>query len=89
MSIGLGIFLFVVGAILRFAIRVQVSWINLELVGDLLMGAGVVVTVIGIVLLVRKRSTVTTVRTAVDPQTGEQVASRRTDVDPRPVDPNL
>jgi hypothetical protein len=84
MSIGVGIFVFVVGAILRFALRVQVSWINLELVGDLLMGAGVVVVIIGIVLLVRKRSSVTTVRTAVDPNSNEQVASRETKVDPLP-----
>lgn len=84
MSIGVGIFLFVVGAVLRFALRVQVSWINLELVGDLLMGAGVVVVIIGIVLLVRKRSSVTTVRTAVDPNSGENVASRETKVDPLP-----
>lgn len=82
MSIGLGIFLFVVGAILAFAVRVQVSWIDLQLVGDLLMGAGVVVVIIGIVLLVRKRSSVTTVRTAVDPSTGDSVASRETRVDP-------
>jgi hypothetical protein len=84
MSIGVGIFLFVVGAVLRFALRLQVSWINLELVGDLLMGAGVVVVIIGIVLLVRKRSSVTTVRTAVDPNSGENVASRETKVDPLP-----
>ena len=84
MSIGVGIFVFVVGAVLRFALRVQVSWINLELVGDLLMGAGVVVVIIGIVLLVRKRSSVTTVRTAVDPNSGENVASRETKVDPLP-----
>jgi hypothetical protein len=82
MSIGLGIFLFVVGAILRFALRVQASWIDLQLVGDLLMGAGVVVVIIGIVLLVRKRSSITTVRTAVDPASGENVASRETRVDP-------
>lgn len=84
MSIGVGIFLFVVGAILRFALRVQVSWISIDLVGDLLMGAGVVVVIIGIVLLVRKRSSVTTVRTAVDPNSGENVASRETKVDPLP-----
>ena len=84
MSIGVGIFVFVVGAILRFALRVQLSWISLELVGDLLMGAGVVVVIIGIVLLVRKRSSVTTVRTAVDPNNGENVASRETKVDPLP-----
>ena len=84
MSIGLGIFLVVVGAVLRFALRLQVSWINLELVGDLLMGAGVVVVIIGIVLMVRKRRSVTTVRSAVDPNSGENVASRETKVDPLP-----
>ena len=84
MSIGVGIFLFVVGAILRFALRVQVSWISIVLVGDLLMGAGVVVVIIGIVLMVRKRSSVTTVRTAVDQNSGENVASRETKVDPLP-----
>ena len=82
MNIGLGIFLFVVGAILRFAVNVQVSWIDLKLVGVFLMGAGVVVAVIGIVLLVRKRSSVTTVRTAVDPASGDSVASRETRVTP-------
>lgn len=82
MNIGLGIFLFVVGAILRFAVNVQVSWINLQLVGDFLMVAGVVVAVIGIVLLLRKRSSVTTVRTAVDPASGDSVASRETRVTP-------
>jgi hypothetical protein len=81
MNIGLGIFLFVVGAILRFAVNVQVSWINLQLVGDFLMGAGVVVVIIGIVLLVRKRSSITTVRT-IDGTNGERVASRETRVDP-------
>ncbi len=84
MSIGLGIFLFVVGAIMRFALNVQLSWINLQLVGNLLMGAGVVVVIIGVVLMVRKRSTVTTVRTAVDPNSGENVARRETKVDPLP-----
>jgi nitrate reductase gamma subunit len=84
MNIGAGIFLVVVGAILRFALNVQLSWIDLQLVGSLLMGAGVVVIVIGIVLLVRKRSTVTTVRTAVDPQSGENIAQRETKVDPLP-----
>ena len=84
MSIGLGIFLFVIGAILRFALNVQVAWINLQLVGDLLMGAGVIVAVIGIVLLVRKRSSTTTVRTAVDPNSGENVAQRETRTDPLP-----
>jgi nitrate reductase gamma subunit len=61
---------------------VQVSWINLQLVGVFLMGAGVVVVIIGVVLLMRKRSSVTTVRTAVDPASGDSVASRETRVTP-------
>ncbi len=78
MSIGLGIFLFVVGAILTFAVNVSVDWINLDLVGYLLMGAGVVITIIGIALLVRRRSAVTTERTVTP--AGETVAERSTKV---------
>jgi nitrate reductase gamma subunit len=78
MSIGLGIFLFVVGAILSFAINVQVSWIDLHLVGYLLMGAGVVIAIIGIALLARRRSAVTTERTVTP--AGETVAERSTQI---------
>ncbi|TXK16331.1 DUF6458 family protein [Homoserinibacter sp. GY 40078] len=84
MSIGLGIFLFVVGAILTFALNVQVDWIDLDLVGYLLMGAGVIVTLIGIVLVVRKRQSVTTVRSDVDPATGSRVEQRSTQTDVEP-----
>jgi hypothetical protein len=83
MSIGFGIFLFVVGAILAFALDVEVDWIDLDLVGYLLMGAGVVVAVIGVILMVRKRQTVVTERT-VDPVAGESVAQRTTSTDPEP-----
>jgi len=84
MSIGLGIFLFVVGAILAFALNVQVDWIDLDLVGYLLMGAGFIVTLIGIILMVRKRQSVTTVHTNVDPATGSRVDQRSTETDPLP-----
>ena len=43
MSLGLGIVLFVIGAILAFALNLTVDWINLQLVGYILMIAGVVV----------------------------------------------
>jgi len=80
-SIGTGIVLFVIGAILAFAVNVQVSWIDLHLVGYILMGAGVIVFLIGIVLLVRKRSTVATTRT-VDSTGREQVTQQRSESDP-------
>jgi uncharacterized membrane protein len=81
MSIGLGIFLLVVGAIMVFALNVTVEWMDIELVGYILMGAGAVIVLLGIVLLTRKRSSITTTRSAVDPASGEQVTSQKNSVD--------
>lgn len=78
MSIGAGIVLFVIGAILTFAVNVELEWINLDLIGYILMGAGVLVFIIGIVLLMRRRSTDTVTRTAVDPAAGERVTRQST-----------
>ena len=76
MSIGTGIVLFVLGAILVFAVNVEVTWVNLDMVGYILMGAGVVIFLIGIVLLARRRRTETVSRTYVDPATGEPTTRR-------------
>jgi len=76
MSIGAGIVLFVIGAILAFALNVQLDWVNLDLVGYILMGAGVVIVLIGIVLLARRRQSESVTRTTVDPVAGEQVTRR-------------
>lgn len=56
MSIGLGIFLIVIGAILTFALNFQVEWIDLDLIGWILMVAGVIVVIIGLILLATRRS---------------------------------
>lgn len=83
MSIGAGIALFVIGAILAFAVQVDVPGVSLDLIGYILMGAGALVFVIGLVLLMRRRQTDTVTRTAVDPAAGEQVTrqtTRRDDV---------
>lgn len=76
MSLGTGIVLLVIGAILAFALNVQVDWIDLHLVGYILMIAGAVGIILGIVLLSRRRRSVATTRTAVDPATGERVTRR-------------
>jgi hypothetical protein len=76
MSIGFGIFLFAVGAILAFAVNVTLEWITLSTVGYILMAAGAVMVVIGGVLMARKRSSVTTQHTHVDAASGEQVTRR-------------
>lgn len=73
MSIGTGIALFVIGAILVFAINVEVAWVDLDMVGYILMGAGFVVFLIGIILLARRRSTQSVSRTYVDPATNDDV----------------
>jgi membrane-bound ClpP family serine protease len=83
MSIGLGIFLFVVGAILVFALDVSLTWIDLDLVGYILMAAGAVIFVLGLILTVRGRNSTTTTRTIADPINGEQVTRRQTNVDDR------
>lgn len=81
MSIGLGIFLFVVGAILAFALNLTVDWIDLQLVGYICMIAGVVVAIIGIALLVRRRQSVITERSGVD-ASGAQVTERSSETEP-------
>jgi membrane-bound ClpP family serine protease len=81
MSIGTGIGLFVIGAILAFAVNVDLGVVNLSLIGYILMGAGVVVFIIGLVMLTRRRQSVSTTRSAVDPASGEQVTRRSTESD--------
>jgi hypothetical protein len=82
MSLGFGIFLIVVGAILTFALNVTVSWIDLHLVGWILMGAGLVVVIIGIVLIVRRRTSVITNRSGIDPRSGERITETERRDDP-------
>jgi hypothetical protein len=77
MSIGTGIALFVIGAILTFAINVDVTAVDLDMIGIILMIAGAIVFVIGLVFLLRKRQSTTTVRSGVDAN-GVQVAERST-----------
>ncbi|MDQ4213864.1 DUF6458 family protein [Microbacterium sp. ASV81] len=55
MGMGVGIVLFVVGAILEFALRVTVTWIDVHLVGYILMIAGGVVFLLSLILLLSRR----------------------------------
>jgi len=79
MSIGTGIGLFVVGAILAFAIHNAV--VSLQLIGYILMVAGVVVFILGLVFTLRKRQSITTVTSGVDSD-GRAVNQRRTATTP-------
>lgn len=79
MGIGSGIFLFAVGAILAFALNFETSVIDLDLVGYILMGAGVIVFIISLVLVMRKRSSVETVRHTGDGVGGTTQRETRSD----------
>jgi len=81
MSIGTGVVLFVIGAILVFALNFETEVVNLDMIGYILMAAGVVVFVIGLVMLARRRQAVTTSRSGTDSVTGERVERRVTEVD--------
>ena len=81
MSLGAGIVLFVIGAVLAFALNIQVAWLDLQLVGYILMAAGIVGIILGVVLLTRKRQSVATTRSAVNPASGEHVVSRTSESD--------
>jgi hypothetical protein len=61
MSIGTGIVMLVIGAVLRFAITLPNAFIDLGTVGVILMGAGFIALAIGIFVAIRPRSTVETV----------------------------
>jgi hypothetical protein len=81
MSIGTGLFLVVVGSILAFAVNIQVDWINLQYVGYLFMGAGIVSFFTSLLLVMKKRSSLTTTRSAVGPANGERVVQHETKSD--------
>lgn len=83
MSLGGGIFLIVVGAILAFALNVNVGWIDLHMVGYICLIAGIIITILGIILMTRKRTSRVTRSTTIDPNTGQQVDTTRRD------DPNV
>lgn len=71
MRIGSSVFLIALGAILTFAVEADIPYISLDLVGYILMIAGVV----GLVwaLLASNRSRTTETRVVNDPATGETV----------------
>ncbi|ROS73867.1 hypothetical protein EDF24_2870 [Curtobacterium sp. PhB130] len=79
MSIGGGIFLMVVGAIMAFALDFQLARVDINLIGYILLVAGFLVLVLGIVSRVRRRRVESTYTVTVDPVTGERVTRRITD----------
>lgn len=75
MRIGSSVALIAIGAILTFAVEADIPYVSLDLVGYILMAAGV----IGLIwsLLTASRRRVTQTRAVQDPATGETI--RRTE----------
>lgn len=80
MRIGSSIFLIAVGAILTFAINADVvSIVNLDMVGWILMGVGVIGLIASIIMSApRRQHRVSESRSVVDPNTGEAVTRNET-----------
>ncbi len=80
MGIGTGIFLFVVGAILTFALRddLAANYVNLDAIGIILMVAGAVVAIISAILMTRKQRSISTTRSTVDVDAGQRIDQHET-----------
>lgn len=72
MGLGLGIFLIVVGAILAFAVDYNVAGIELTTIGYILMAAGVLSLLLGLVMNTQRTNT-----------THREIVDRKTDADVR------
>ena len=82
MYIGLGIVLVVIGAILVFALNVDIPGVGDDALGYILIVAGVLAIILSFAFRGRRPGAVTTTREShVDPATGTRVD--RTDIDPR------
>jgi len=71
MRIGSSVFLIALGAILTFAVEADIPYVSLDLVGYILMAAGL----IGLIwaLMAQNRSRTTETRVVNDPNTGETI----------------
>lgn len=78
MGIGAAIFLIAVGAILAFGVNVSIGWLDLWVVGWVLILAGVIGLVLTLVLRSTRRRREVVTRAPVD----RTVEERRTEVGP-------
>lgn len=77
-TIGGGLALIVIGAIFADAVNIPNDYVNFAVVGRILMYAGIITFLLGLIVSFRKHNSVTTVRT-VGEDGREQVTERRTE----------
>ncbi|WP_168582489.1 DUF6458 family protein [Gephyromycinifex aptenodytis] len=66
MSVGLGIFLIALGAILSFAVSDALPGVNLQMIGWILMAAGLATTVISVIMMSQRRTNAARTTTTVE-----------------------
>jgi len=69
MGIGASIFMIAVGAIITFAFNIRVGWLDLDVVGWVLMAAGALGLIATLTIFGRRRNTVVT---TTDPLAGDR-----------------
>lgn len=89
MSAGFGIFLIAVGAILSFAVQDVIAGLDLEMIGYILMGAGLVTLLVSLFLGQRRQTTVTARRAVVTPEGGLRTVVEQEHTQLNPGDPRL
>ena len=78
MGIGASIFMLALGAIITFAFNIRVGWLDLDIVGWVLMGAGALGLIISLTIFNRRRTTVVQQPTTISrPTTTERVVEER------------
>lgn len=73
-----GIVIIAIGAILAFAVQDGIGGVDLTMVGYILMAAGAVATLLGIVFSTRSAGRVSETRTVNDPASGERITRHET-----------
>jgi hypothetical protein len=79
MTIGTSILLIVVGAILAFALRTEIPYVSADVIGYVLMAAGALGLVIGLVMLAQRSSARRATTTQVVQDSAGHETIRRTD----------
>ncbi len=78
MGIGASIFMLAIGAIITFAFNIRVGWLDLDVVGWVLMGAGALGLIMSLAIFNRRRTTVVQQPTTISrPTTTERVVEER------------
>jgi hypothetical protein len=76
MGIGASVFMLAIGAIIAFAFNIRVGWLDLHIVGWVLMAAGALGLILTLTVFNKSRRSVTRTATTADPYTAPPARDR-------------